>query len=174
MSKEKKAQIIDQLREVLSTCNVGILTDYRGLSAPAMTGLRRSLRELGIEYKVIKNTLARFAAERAGKDELVSLFEGPIAIAFSYGDIIEPARALTDYIRTSKATLDIKGGFLGDRILTAKEVMVLSALPPREVLLAKIMGGMQAPILILVSQLATPLRGFINVIQARIQQLEGE
>ncbi len=174
MSKEKKAQIIERLREVFSTCNIGILTDYRGLSAPEMTILRRSLRELGIEYKVIKNTLARFAAERAGKEDLVSLFEGPIAIAFSYGDIIEPARALSDYIRTSKATLDIKGGFLGDRLLTSKEVMTLSALPPREVLLAKIMGGMQAPILILLSQLTTPVRGFINVIQARIKQLEGE
>ena len=174
MSKEKKAQIIERLREVFSTCNIGILTDYRGLSAPEMTILRRSLRELSIEYKVIKNTLARFAAERAGKEDLVSLFEGPIAIAFSYGDIIEPARVLSDYIRTSKATLDIKGGFLGDRLLTSKEVMTLAALPPREVLLAKIMGGMQAPILILLSQLATPVRGFINVLQARIQQLEGE
>ena len=174
MSREKKAQIIGQLSEVFSTCNIGILTDYRGLSAPEMTDLRRSLGGLGIEYKVIKNTLARFAAERAGKNELVSLFEGPTAIAFSYGDITEPAKALANYIRTSKATLDIKGGFLGDRLLTSKEVMTLSTLPPREVLLAKIMGGMQAPILILLGQLATPIRGFISLLQARIQQLEGE
>ena len=174
MSKEKKAQIIGQLSEVFSTCNIGILTDYRGLSAPEMTDLRRSLGGLDIEYKVIKNTLARFAAERAGKNELVSLFEGPTAIAFSSGDITEPAKALANYIRTSKATLDIKGGFLGDRLLTSKEVMTLSTLPPREVLLAKIMGGMQSPIIILIGQLATPIRSFINILQARIQQLEGE
>ncbi len=174
MSREKKAQIIDRLQEVFSTCSIGILTDYRGLSAPEMTKLRRSLRELGIEYKVIKNTLARFATERAGKNELVSFFEGPIAIAFSYGNITEPARALADYIRTSKTTLDIKGGFLGDRLLTSEEVMTLSRLPPREVLLAKMVSGMQTPIITLLSHLTTPMRGFINVLQARIQKLEGE
>ncbi len=174
MSREKKVQIIDQLQGVLATCSIGILTDYRGLSAPEMTELRRSLRELGVEYRVIKNTLARFAAERAGKNELVSFFEGPTAIAFSYSDIIEPAKALADYIRTSKSTLNIKGGFLGDRLLTLKEVMTLSTLPPREVLLAKVMGGMQAPIIILLSRLATPLIGLMNVLQARIKQLEGE
>ena len=157
MFREEKAQIIDSLREVFATCNIGILTDYRGISTPEITELRRGLREMGIEYKVIKNTLARFAVERAGRNELVSFFEGPTAIAFSNGDITEPAKALADYIRTSKSTLNIKGGFLGDRLLTSKEVMTLSALPPREVLLAKIMGGMQAPILILLSQLATPV-----------------
>jgi len=174
MSREKKVQIIDRLQGVLATCSIGILTDYRGLSAPEMTELRRSLRELGIEYKVIKNTLARFAAERAGKNELVSFLEGPTAITFSYGDITQPAKALVDYIRTSKATLDIKGGFLGDRLLTAKEVMTLATLPPRKVLLAKVMGGMQAPVIALLSRLATPLRGFLSVLQARIQQMEGE
>ena len=174
MSKEKKVLIIDSLREVFSKCSIGILTDYRGLSTPEITGLRRRLGESDIEYKVVKNTLARFAAERAGKDELVSLFEGPIAIAFGYGDIIEPAKVLADYIRTSKASLGIKGGFIGDRVLTLGDVMTLSALPSREILLAKVLGGIQAPISALVSQLAAPIRGIMGVLQARIQQLEGE
>ena len=169
MSREKKSQIIDSLREVFSRCNIGILTDYRGISASEMTELRRSLRELGIEYRVIKNTLARFAVERAGRNELVSFFVGPTAIAFSYGDITEPARALADYIRTSKATMDIKGGFLSDRLLTVADVMTLATLPTREVLLAKVLGGMQAPTIGLLSCLTTPLRGFMGVLQARIQ-----
>jgi len=174
LSKEKKARIIDGLQEVFSKCSIGILTDYRGLSAPEITGLRRRLRESGIEYKVVKNTLARFAAERAGKDELASFFVGPVAIAFGYGDIIEPARALADYIRTSKASLSIKGGFLSDRLLTSGEVAILSTLPSREVLLARVVGGMQSPITTLVSYLTAPMRGLVGVIQARIQQLEGE
>jgi len=174
MSREKKTQTIERLREVFSKCSIGILTDYRGLTTPEITGLRRRLRESAIEYKVVKNTLARFAAERAGKDELVSLFEGPIAIAFGYGDIIESARILADYIRTSKASLGIKGGFIGDRLLTSEDVMTLSTLPSREILLAKVLGGMQTPISALVSQLTTPIRGIIGVLQARIQQLEGE
>jgi len=174
MSREKKAQIIDSLQEVFSKCNIGILTDYRGLSASEINALRRSLRESGIGYKVVKNTLARFAAERAGKDELVSLFEGPVAIAFGYGEITEPARALTDYIRNSKASLSIKGGFLGDRVLTLEEVETLSTLPSREVLLARILGGMQIPIVALVNYLTIPIKGIIGTLQARIQQLEGE
>ena len=171
--REKKEQIIDRLQETFSRCSVGIFTDYRGLSALEMTDLRRRLRELGIEYKVVKNTLARFAAERIGRDELVNLFEGPVAIAFGYSDITEPARVLSDYIRTSKVSLDIKGGFLGDRLLTLEEVQDLSTLPSREVLIAKVIGGMQSPLATLVNCLTAPMRGVIGTLQARIQQLEG-
>ena len=174
MSRKKKAQTIDELQDTFSKCSIGILTDYRGLTAPEITVLRRKLRESSVEYKVVKNTLARFAAERIGKDDLASFFEGPIAIAFGYGDITEPAKILTDYIRTSKASLNIKGGFLGDRLLTSEDVATLSSLPSKEILLAKVLGGMQAPIVTLVGCLATPIRGIIGALQARIKQLEGE
>jgi len=174
MSREKKAQTIDRLQDTFSKCSIGILTDYRGLSVPEITVLRRKLRESGIEYKVVKNTLARFAGERAGKSDLGSFFEGPVAIAFGYSDITEPAKILTDYINTSQASLTIKGGFLGDRLLTSEEVITLATLPSREVLLAKVLGGMQSPITSLVSCLASPIRGIIGTLQARIKQLEGE
>ncbi len=174
MSKEKKAQIIDILQETFSRCNVAVLTDYRGLSVTEITGLRRKLREAGIEYKVVKNTLARFAAKRANRADLAPSFVGPVAIAFGYGDIVEPARVLSDYIRTSKSALTIKGGFLVDRLLTSEEVTVLSRLPSREVLLARVLGGMQSPIASLVNCLSAPITGFARVLQARITQLEGE
>ena len=174
MSREKKTQIIDSLRETFSRCSIGVLTDYRGLSASEMTILRRKLRELGIEYRVVKNTLARFAAERASRADLVSSFQGPVAIAFGYGDIVEPAKTLADYIRASKSSLTIKGGFLSDRLLTSGEVSALSTLPSREILLAKVLGGMQSPIAALVNCLAAPLAGMARVLQARIKQLEGE
>ncbi len=174
MSREKKAQTIDRLQDTFSKCSIGILTDYRGLSTPEITVLRRKLRESSVEYKVVKNTLARFAGERAGKDDLVNFFEGPIAIAFGYGDVTEPAKILTDYIRTSKASLSIKGGFLGDRLLTSEDVATLSTLPSREILLAKVLGGMQGPIVTLVGCLTTPIRKITGVLQARIKQLEGE
>jgi large subunit ribosomal protein L10 len=173
MSKEKKAQIIDSLQQLFSRCSIGILTDYRGQSANEMAELRRRLRELGIEYKVVKNTLAQFAARRAGWEELASFFEGPVAIAFGYGDITEATRALADYIQTSKAGIRIKGGFLPNRLLSPEDVATLSTLPARKVLLAKVLAGMQSPISALVSYLTTPIRGIIGVIQARIQQLEG-
>ena len=174
-TREKKIKIIDQLQEIFSKCNVGILTDYRGLSTLEMTALRRRLRESGIEYRVVKNTMARFAAERAGKSDLLTFFEGPVAIASGYGeDITEPAKILADYINTSKVSLSIKGGFLSNRLLTSEDVIVLSKLPSREILLAKIVGGMQSPIYALLNCLTTPMRSYMGVLQARIQQREGE
>lgn len=173
-TKERKAQIIDSLQEVFSRCSVGVLTDYRGLTAAEMTELRRKLKEANVEYRVVKNTLARFAAERAGKDELVGFFEGPVAIAFGYGDITEPAKALAAYIEDAKVEMTVKGGFLPDRMLTLEEVETLSKLPSREILLARVVGGIQSPISALVSRLSAPMTGLVGVLQARIKQLEGE
>jgi large subunit ribosomal protein L10 len=174
MSREKKARTIDSLEEVFSRCSLGILTDYRGLSAHEMTVLRRRLGEVGIEYRVVKNTLARFAAERLGRSELAAAFEGPVALALGYGEIVEPAKVLADYINTAKSILAIKGGFLGDRLLTSEEVSVLSKLPSREVLVARVLGAMQSPIVALVNCLNAPIAGLAQVLQARIKQLEGE
>lgn len=174
MPREKKAQIIDSLQEVFSKCNIGILTDYRGLSTTEMNDLRRKLRESGIDYRVVKNTLAQFAAKRAGMNELATAFAGPVAIAFGYGEISEPAKILSEYIRTSKSILGIKGGFLGDRLLTSGNVETLATLPAREVLVSQVMAGIRSPIMTLVSVLAAPIRGVMGVLQARIQQLEGK
>ncbi len=174
MSREKKAEIIERLREDISNCEIGILTDYRGLSTLEITALRRRLQEAGNQYRVVKNTLARFAAERAGREDLISSFEGPVAIAFGYGSLTEPAKVLADYIRTSGASVSIKGGFLPGRLLTLEDVVTLSSLPSREVLLAKVVGGMKSPLWALAGCLTSPLRGFVGVLQARIKQLEGE
>ena len=105
---------------------------------------------------------------------MADFFEGQVAIAFGYGDITEPSKALADYIRASKSSIDIKGGFLSYRLLTSEDVVALATLPSREVLLAKVMGGMQATIVALLSCLNGPVRGVMGVLQARIKQLEGE
>jgi len=174
MSKEKKANIIDSLEEEFARCSIGILTDYRGLATAEITALRRKIQESGGEYKVVKNTLARFAATRTGKDDLVNFLDGPIAIAFGYNDITQPAKALAAYIRDSRLEVAIKGGFAGDKVLTPEEVSSLATLPAREVLIARVIGGMNSPIAGLVNCLASPIRGLIGVLQAQIQQLEGE
>ncbi len=174
MSREKKTQIIDSLQDTFSKSSISILTDYRGLVTSQMTDLRRRLQKSNSEYKVVKNTLARFAAARAGKDDLVSSFEGPVAVAFGFGNVTEPAKILMDYIRESKSSLSIKAGFLGNRLLTPADVTTLSTLPSREVLLARAFGQMKSPVSALLGCLTTPIRGFIGVLQARINQLEGE
>ena len=172
MPREGKVKIVDELGEIFTECSSAILTDYRGLSAAEITGLRRALRNSGIKYRVVKNTLARFAAEKTGKGELVSLFQGPVAIAFGYGDIVVPAKILADYIRNSKVSLSFKGGFSGDKVFTPADVENLAALPSMEVLLGQVLAGMQSPIVKLVNCLANPMRGFIGVLQARVKQLE--
>jgi large subunit ribosomal protein L10 len=174
MSREKKAQIIDSLEETFSRSSIGILTDYRGLTASEITSLRRRIQGVGGDYKVVKNTLARFAAERAGKDELLGYLEGPIAIAFGYDDVTEPARVLSAWINETKIELGIKGGFTSDKVLTAQEVITLSTLPSREVMLARAIGQMKSPITALVNCLNSPIRGMMGVLQAQIQKLEGE
>jgi large subunit ribosomal protein L10 len=173
MPREEKVQLVDELSRVFSECSIGILTDYRGLTTVEMTELRRNLRNAEIKYRVVKNTLARFAAEKAGKTELVGFFEGPVAIAFGYGDIVSPAKVLADYIRTQRTALTIKGGFTTDQVFSTADIESLASLPSTEVLLGQIVAGIQSPIYRLVNCLANPMRGLVGVLQARAQQLEG-
>ncbi|MFH0914538.1 MAG: 50S ribosomal protein L10 [Chloroflexota bacterium] len=172
MLKEKKAQIVEELGRDVAGSSIGILTDFRGLSAADMVALRRKLRPQGLEFRVVKNTLARLALENAGRGNVASLFQGQIAVAFGHGEPTEAAKAISEYLASTKISLTIKGAFLGDRALTPAEVTTLARLPSRQVLLAQVIGGMQAPVVRLVNALASPLRGMLGVLQARIRQLE--
>ena len=173
MPTEKKAQSIDRLEKEFSKANIGILTDYRGLKTPEINGLRRKLQDVNGDYKVVKNTLARKAAEKLNRAEITGSFEGPIAIAFGYGDISQMARTFSDHVRTSKMNLSVKGGFLSNRLLTPADVTAIAALPPREVLIARVVGGIKSPLYMLAGVLSGPIRGLQNVLQARIKQMEG-
>jgi large subunit ribosomal protein L10 len=173
MPTEKKKQMIDSLEQTFVQCNSGIMTDYRGLKTSDVVALRRKFREAGIEFHVVKNTLARIAAEKAGKDQLGKIFEGPMAIVFVKGDISKSAKVLTDHITSTKMAMTIKGGYLGNKLLTAKEVATIATLPSREVLLGKVLGGIKGPLYTLVYQLNAPLQGLMTVLQGRIKQLEG-
>ncbi|MFQ5924700.1 MAG: 50S ribosomal protein L10 [Dehalococcoidia bacterium] len=173
MRREEKKEAVRELAQKLSQCNIVITTDYRGLSVAEMTELRRRLRQGEIEYRVVKNTLARFAAAAADKEGLMGIIEGPTAIAFGYGDVTEPAKALIDYIRSSNVELRIRGGLLDRRVLSPSEVTALASLPPREVLIARLLGGMQGAMSALVTVLNATLAGFLGLLNAQIKQLEG-
>ena len=173
MPTEKKKQVIESLEQMFAQSDSGILTDYRGLKTADVVALRRKLKENGVEFHVVKNTLARIAAKNAGKDQMSALFEGPLAIAFVKDDISKSAKVLTEHITLAKLAMAIKGGFLGDKVLTPKEVATIATLPSRGVLLAKVMGGLQGPLYALMNQVNAPLRGLAYVLQARIKQLEG-
>ncbi|MDP2919040.1 MAG: 50S ribosomal protein L10 [Dehalococcoidia bacterium] len=172
MRKEKKAQNIDRLQQEFAKSTIGILTDYRGLKTLEMNGLRRKLQETGGDYKVVKNTLAVKAAERLNRPQVKDIFAGPVAIAFGYGDVTNTAKVFTDYVRTSKINIGVKGGFMGDTVLTGEDIGVLATLPPKPVLVARVLGGLKSPLYSLVGVLAAPMRNFQGVLQARIKQLE--
>ncbi len=172
MPTEKKEKTVTILEDLLLKSEILVATDYRGLSVAEITQLRRKLAESNIEYHVVKNTLARLAARRTGREELVGLLDGPTAIAFAHGDASEPAKVLQDYIRSSKLELGIKGGLLGEQLLTSDGVLALSRLPPREVLLARFVGGLQMPIMSLLNVLNANTTGLVRLLRARIQELE--
>lgn len=173
MSREDKQKTIKEIEEIITDSSVAVFTDYRGLTAAEMTGLRCKLRSGKVGYRVVKNTLARFAAEGTKRQDLLEIIDGPVAIAYGSGEVTEPAKLLLDYINANKLEVGIKGGFIGDRMLTEKEVSALAKMPSREVLLAKLLGGMNSPIVNLVTYLNAPARGLAGVLQARIKQLEG-
>jgi large subunit ribosomal protein L10 len=173
MPTEKKKKILDNLEQTFAQSNSGIMADYRGLKTSDLVALRRKLREGGAEFHVVKNTLARIAAEKAGKDQISGIFEGPLAIIFVKDDISKSAKTLTEHITISKLAMTIKGGFLGNKLLTPKDVSTLATLPSREVLIAMVMGGVQGPLYALMNQVNAPLRGLMTVLQGRLKQLEG-
>jgi len=173
MPTEKKVEIVEQLTELLSRNKFIIAAEYRGLSVAEMSQLRRQLREVNAEFHVVKNTLAKFAAEKAGKPGLSQYLQGPIALAFCRGDAIQLAKSLSNYARTSKAALTIKGGILDVRVLTPQEVYSLATMPPIDVLRGRLLGVLQGPIYSLHNVLSANLRGLGALLNARIQQMGG-
>jgi len=173
MPTEKKVKMVETLQGTFSRSKAGVLTDYRGLTTSGLNELRRKLREAGVEYKVVKNSLAQRAVTQVGLDGLVGILSGPMAIAFDFSESPVVAKVLADYLRASKSTLGIKGGFLDNRVLTAKEVETLAKLPSKQVLISQVIAGIQSPLYGLVNVLAGPIRGIMGVLQARIKQLEG-
>src|SRR4051794_31926742 len=140
----RKGAVIDEIRAKLDAADAAVFTEYRGLTVTELATLRAALRPASTEYKVFKNTLARRAAEETGLSEMVPLLEGPVAIAFVTGDAVLAAKALRDFAK-GNPNLVVKGGLLGVRVLTQKDMEALADVAPREVLLARLAGGFQAP-----------------------------
>jgi large subunit ribosomal protein L10 len=169
MLKEKKAQIVSNLVDGLSQSTIIIATTYQGLPAKQMADLRNALSKAGIGYHVVKNTLVYRAADQASKPHLKDIVKGPMALAFGYDDAVIAAKAFNQYIKATGLPLQIKGALLGDRVLFPEELASLANLPPREVLISRLIGQLQAPVVTLHNILNSPLRGFLTVLQNKIQ-----
>jgi len=164
MPTEAKVATVAQLKDELSAGGPAIVADYRGLSVAELTAMRRSLRDQGIRYRVVKNRLARIAAREAGRDELIKLLDGPTGLALGATDEVTLARAFLDATRPYR-TLQVRGGLVGNRTFDSASVTRLATLPPREVLLAQLAGGFASPLAGLASVLSAPLRNLGYALQ---------
>ena len=169
MPTERKIQAVDELRGWMEQCTIAISADFSGLHVGEMTALRRALRDKGVQFRVVKNRLARLAAEAAGRPAMKGIVEGPTGLVFGYGEPTEPARALSEYIRAARSPLTIRGGVMGDRMLTAQEVNTLATLPSKEELIARLAGQLQGPVAGLARVLNGPIAGLARVLQRHVE-----
>ncbi len=172
MKKEQKSEIIQELTDSLKRSQAGLVTSYQKLPTPELVNLRHKLRESSLEYRVVKNTLARQAASAAGKGFMEEHLDGAIALVLGYGEATTPAKVMTEYIKSSGIAMTVEGGFLSDEWLSLNEVNELASMPPREVLIGKVIGGLSSPLFGLVNSLTSPMLGLVWALQARIKQME--
>ncbi|MGE4283745.1 MAG: 50S ribosomal protein L10 [Clostridia bacterium] len=156
---EQKKEIVQQLVEKLKNASSGVLVDYRGLTVEQDTDLRNQLRKAGVDYKVVKNTLTRFAAMETGYEGLDSYLNGPTSLALTYEDPVAAAKVLSEFAKKNDK-LEIKAGFVDGKVIDINGVKALAELPPKEVLIARVLGGFNAPI-----------SGFVNVLNGNLRGL---
>jgi large subunit ribosomal protein L10 len=175
MRRDQKEQVVEELTARLKAADTLLVADYRGLTMPQIDELRSRLLESGARFTVVKNTLTRRAAEAAGTDALLTLLDGPSAIAFleADGDMVAASKAFADAARETQV-LEIRGGIMQGRTVTADEVETLAKLPPADVLRGQVLGAIVAPLTTLAGLLSAPLQNLVGLIDARIEQLGGE
>lgn len=172
MKQEEKGKIIEEIRKSLSGSKVAIVTHYRGLTVAELTDLRRKMRQAGAEYRVVKNTLAKRAAQGTGFTALDSMLGGPTGLATS-ADPVAPAKVLAEYAKTNPK-LVLVGGVLDGQVISTEMIQDLAKLPSREVLLAQLMGVMNGPIRGFVTVLNQIPASFVRVLDQIRQQKEDQ
>ena len=175
MLKTDKERVIAELASRLKETETMIVTDYRGLTTGELAELRSQLRKCGARFTVVKNTLAKRAAEEAGATNLLEMLDGPTAIAFleSDGDPVGVAKVLGNTAKTTKI-LSVRGGVLQGSQIRAEQIEELAKLPPTEVLRAQLVGAIAAAPTAIVGLFTAPLRDLVGVLDARVKQLESQ
>ena len=173
MQRSDKERVVAELTERLRSSETVIVADYRGLTMPQIDELRTRLIDAGARFHVVKNTLTKRAAEEAGADSLLALLEGPTALAFieSGGDPVAVAKALGDTAKSTQV-LEIRGGVLEGKAMSAEQVADLAKLPPVDMLRGQVVGAIVAPLMTVVGLFNAPLRDLVGLIDARIEQLK--
>lgn len=170
---EEKQKIVQKLQDRIEKADLIIFTDYRGLNVEDMTTLRNRLRLPGVEYRVVKNSMIEIALSKCGYEEIINQIDGPNAVLFSNDDLVTPAKAIYQFIKERKK-LEVRMGILQGKVTGAERIKALADLPPKEVLLAQVVGTMQAPITSLVYVLNANLTGLARALeQIREQKAAG-
>jgi large subunit ribosomal protein L10 len=164
-SKEAKTETVASLRAKFETTQGVVLSDYRGLNVQQMGELRSRLRSAAVEFHVVKNTLARRAAEETAFAPLKDYFVGPTSIAFTGSDVVAMAKALTAYAK-DEPKLEVRVGLVQGQVLSPPQITALAELPPREVLLARALASLQSPLAGLVGVLRGMQRQLLYVLLA--------
>ncbi len=173
MNKQRqgKEALVAEFAEKLKVAKAAFLADYRGLDVEQANALRRKLQDVGVEYRVVKNTLLRLAAKDTDSACLDEFFSGPTSITLANDDPVAPAKALVEFAKTNKV-FELKAGMLDGKLLAVEEIKALADLPSREQLLAKMLGSMSAPASNFVGVLAAVPRTFVQVLSAIKDQKE--
>ena len=141
----KKAELVDVFAEKFEAATSIVVASSRGLTVEQDTQLRKELREAGVEFKVVKNSILRRAAEKAGLEGLSEAFSGPSAVAFSNEDVVAPAKVLADFAKDAE-NLEIKAGVIEGKVSSKEEIEAIASLPSREGLLSMLLSVLQAPV----------------------------
>jgi large subunit ribosomal protein L10 len=171
MPTDAKRAAIDDLRDRLSRATIAIATDFSGIKVNDLTELRKRLRAEGLEYHVVKNRLAAIAAREAGAEALPEILDRATGLVIGFGDPVAAAKVLDAYVKDTRSAMAVRKGYMDGVVLAEKQVSALAALPPRDELIAKLLGQMNAPISGLVNVLSGPVRGLAIVLQRRAEQL---
>jgi large subunit ribosomal protein L10 len=171
MPTPQKVRAVTELSEQLARSRLTIVTDYRGLNVSDLQTLRGNLRPFGAEFHIAKNTLTKIAAGNVGVEGLDPLLEGPSALIFAFDDIVQTAKAVNDFVRTSRI-LAVKGGVMGDRAVSAADVEAIATLPSREDLQARLLGMLVSPMTRTLGVLSGPSRSMVYLLNARAERPE--
>ncbi len=166
-----KKTVVAELKEKLVATKGAVLVNYRGITVAQDTKLRRKFREAGVDYFVAKNTMIRLAAQEAGIEGLEPFLEGPSSIALSTSDPVIAAKIFAEFLKETK-TISIKSGILEGTVIDEANVKALANLPSREVLISRVLAGMQSPIAGLVNVLQGSIRNVVYTLDAIRQQKE--
>lgn len=168
---EQKKEVVVELSEKIKASKALVFADYRGLTVEQDTELRNALRKAGVDYKVVKNTLTRFAMKENGIEGIDSFLNGPTAMAASETDPVAPAKVLAEYAKKFDK-LELKVGVVEGKVIDIAGITALAELPPREVLIARVLGGFNAPISGFVNVLNANLTGLVVALNAIAKQKE--